>query len=256
MPVTVTKGKFGSAGGWLLVDGYSLTSMKLKNLRYKFAAKQEETTGLGDTWQEFTPAGQLTAEIAQDGGYFDTNANAGHAALNAGYPTTPQGATRVLCLGLGGQTKGYPFVGMEGVYQQSYDVAGAVGDLTKANAEYAMVGRLWHGEILQELAAKTADWNTKTDGQSVDSGAGTSNGGYAFLHVTAYSGFTNCIFKIRHSTDDTSYADLVTFATISAAPGKEIIVVAPATPVNRYLCVDGNVTGSGSITAWVGLARG
>ncbi len=71
--------------------------------------------------------------------------------------------------------------------------------------------------------------------------------------MTACSGFTNFVAKIRDSADDTTYADLITFADNVTAPFGERATVTGT--VDRYLSVDGNVTGSGSITAWVGFAR-
>jgi hypothetical protein len=80
------------------------------------------------------------------------------------------------------------------------------------------------------------------------------NGGAGYLEVSAYSGFTSVVVKIRSSPDDVTYADLITFTTVTAAPAAERIAVAGT--VDRYLCVTGTVTGSGSITPFVGFARG
>lgn len=81
----------------------------------------------------------------------------------------------------------------------------------------------------------------------------TVNGGVGYLEVSDYSGFTNVVVKIRSSADDTTYADLITFTTVTAAPTAERLTVAGT--VDRYLCVTGTVTGAGSITPFVGFAR-
>jgi len=85
--------------------------------------------------------------------------------------------------------------------------------------------------------------------------ANSLNGGAGYLQVTAFSGFSGFVGKVRHSDDDVTYVDLATFANITSAPGKERVAVAPGTTVRRYLAFDGNVTGSGSITVFSGFAR-
>lgn len=324
-------GKFGGQSSWLLVDGYNLISgMKIKGLRCKVSQRQEETTGLGDSNPEHTPTGMGSVELAQDGGFFDTNTNASHAALSGSVPTSPQATQRVLCFGFAGHTIGEPFVGVQGAYTQSYNVLADLGNLTKANAEYKVSGQVDHGTIIQGLATKTADWNTKTDGVQVDytldtaqtvraissstvanptvvttvgahglttgdiilisgsdstptlngsrtvtvissttfsipvnvsSGATTgsfvkassANGAVGFQQVTAFSGFSSFVGKLRDSADDSTYADLVTFASISAI-GAERATTSGV--VDRWVSYDGNVTGSGSITVFAGLSRG
>lgn len=89
--------------------------------------------------------------------------------------------------------------------------------------------------------------------------ASTVNGGVAYQQVSAYSGFTQVVGKVRHSTDDSTYVDLVTFTAVTAGPGdvnaSQRSVVAAGTTVNRYLKHTGTVTGSGSITPFAGFVR-
>ncbi len=89
-----------------------------------------------------------------------------------------------------------------------------------------------------------------TGGQLVK--ASTVAGGVGYNQVSAYSGFTNVVQKIRHSPDDSTYADLITFATITARTATRQTV---AGTVDRYLCSTGTVSGSGSITAFSGFCR-
>lgn len=326
-------GKFGSASAaLLLVDGYDLVASTVKSFSRKVSSILEDTTGLGDSWEEKTPVGLSSVTLVQGGGLFDTTANYSHAALSGGVPTTPQATPRIVCFGFAGNTTGEEFIGCEGVYQHSYDAMSDVGTLTKANAEYTVSGRFEPGQILQPLAAQTADWNTDTLNTEVDyadstsqrvipitsnsqanpsvvttpvahglatndiiliagvagsnadingertvtvisattfsvpvdasvaGGTGgsfvrsnTTGGAAGFLQVTAASGFTNFVAKIRDSADNVTYADLITFADNVVAPFAERATVAGV--VDRYLIVDGNVTGTGSITAFVGLSR-
>jgi hypothetical protein len=104
------------------------------------------------------------------------------------------------------------------------------------------------GWVLAPLQAYTADALT---GTAVDRGASpltpTTRGLVAAIHVTAFSGFTGVVVKVQHSTDNSTWADLATFTTVTAV-GRERVKVANGTTVNRYLRASVDVTGSGSIT--------
>ena len=320
-------GKYGSSSfAVLLIDGYDLLAAKLKGFTHKIESKLEPTTGLGDSWEAHTPTGMRSASLTQDGAFFDDATTGMHAVLNAS-----QATSRVMVFAYAGNTIGRPFVGTRGVYGMTYDVLGSVGELTKANVSYQVSGAVDRGVILQELEAKTIDWNTKTGAESVDyttqpqrvvpitsntqasptvitttvphgytSGdivliaantgsnasingqqtitvistttfsvavnctvaggtggtvvrANSASGGVGYLAVSAASGFTNFVGKIRDSADDTTYADLIAFTDNVTAPYAERIEVSGT--VDRYLSFDGNVTGSGSITAFCGFSR-
>ena len=157
-----------------------------------------------------------------------------------------------MCVGFAGNTTGYPFVGYEGTFSNEYEVLAESGALTKANVTFTMSGkRSGNGKILQPLATKTADWDTTST--SVDNSASSASGGEGFLQCTACSGFSAFVGKIRHSADDSTYADLITFTDNVTDPFAERKTVSGT--VNRYLAFDGNVTGTGSITVFAGFSR-
>jgi len=330
----VAAGKRGSPSAVFLVGGYNLLAMKLKELRHKIAQITEQSEGLGSSNEAHTPVGVSEVTIAQAGGFFDTATNSSHAALSAGMGSTPQASPRIICVGFSGNAKGEPIFCLQGQFQTTYEVMAAAKELTKANADYRAAGQLDRGVIVQELAAKTADWNTKTDGAQLDytlqgdqlvvpitsaskaancvvtttvphgyttgqiiwiagnsltgtvingqrtvtvidttsfsiavntsgsGGAGTGgtvvkanslNGAVGYLQVTDFSGFSQAVIKLRDSSDDVTYADLMTFTTVTSAPTADRQTVAGV--VDRYMSVDGDITGSGSITALVAIAR-
>jgi hypothetical protein len=128
-------------------------------------------------------------------------------------------------------------------------VADAVGyTLTAAADESVEMGYVVHA-----LGAETADGN----GTAVDRGASpltpTTRGLVAALHVTAYTGLTSAALKIQHSADNSIWADLVAFTSVTAV-GFERVSVATGTTVNRYLRVVTDVTGTGSVTFLVSAA--
>jgi hypothetical protein len=108
------------------------------------------------------------------------------------------------------------------------------------------------GYTVHALAAETADGN----GTAVDRGTvstPSTRGLVAAIHVTAYSGLTSAAIKIQHSTDNSVWADLVAFTSVTALT-QERVKVATGTTVNRYLRVVTDVTGTGSATFLVAAA--
>lgn len=324
-------GKLGSKDfGVLLVDGYDFLSAKLQAFTHKITASQEKSHGLGDSTEAMSPTGLSTLSVSQAGAFFDDSTNGIHALFAT---IANLVITRIIVAAFAGNTIGKPFMGASGSYGQSYEVLGQVGNLTKANVTYQISGSIDRGVIVQNQTAKTIDWNTKTDGASVDytldtsqrvipitsntlanptivttpvphglttgqviliSGVATSsptingertvtvispltfsvpvnvgtagtggsfvlsstvNGGAGIQAISAFSGFTGFVGKIRHSADDTTYADLVTFTNVTSAPAAERVAVVAGTTVNRYLSFNGDVTGSGSITPFAGFSR-
>jgi hypothetical protein len=85
----------------------------------------------------------------------------------------------------------------------------------------------------------------------------SNNGGVAYLAVSAFTGFTAVTVKVRSSADDITYADLVTFAPVTAPPPDVTAAqrVTVAGTIARYLSVSGTVTGAGSLQPFVGFKR-
>lgn len=130
----------------------------------------------------------------------------------------------------------------------SHQLQSSVSDAVRWTVEAPADEMVDLGRSLHDLAAETATGN----GTAVDDTAGTTNGGVGCLHVTAYSGFTNVVFKIQHSTDNSVWADLITFTTVTAITSQRTAVTGT---VNRYLRVIRTVTGTGSATFVAAFAR-
>jgi len=323
-------GKYGPDSVLLYVDGFNLISPKLTGVTGKSVAETTETTGLGDSWREHTPTGQQSAEVTQEGAFWDTTTNYTHDAFKAAAIAggTAQSDARVVVIGFGGDTLGQPFLGFQ-AFNMDYEVLATVGELQKVNSTYQCTGQSDAGAILQVLATKTADWHTEAtaydhttdtgqrvipitsnsaaspsvvtttvphgytsgdvvliagvadsdatiNGQRIatvistttfsvpvnaTTSAGTggtvvradsASGGVAYQQITAFSGFSAFVGKVRDSPDDSTWADLATFASASAIGGQRVEV---SGDVDRYLAYKGDVTGSGSITVWGGFAR-
>jgi|KBSSwiStaDraftv2_1062776.scaffolds.fasta_scaffold53339_5 hypothetical protein len=311
--------------GVFVVDGYNLLSAKIKDFSHEVEVELEPSDGLGDLWRATVPTGMRKATITQGGAFFDTTTAGIHDAMKAA-PST----VRLVAWAFAGNVIGAIFTAVQGAFSIKYAPLSTVGKLTKANVSYQVSGQLDEGVILQSATAKTIDWNTKTDGVSVDyaldatqrvipitsntlanptvvttpvphglastdvivvsgsnstpsingsqvvtvtgattftvpvnvSVAGTAGtfvrgntklGGVGYQFVSALSGFSGFIGKIRSSPDDVTYADLLTFTNVTAAPAAERLTVAGT--IDRYLSFNGDVTGAGSITPFVGFKR-
>ena len=331
-----TAGKFGGAGIWLLVSGYNMVSNKFNALRAKVESMTEETTGAGDSWREVTPVGLTSAEVVQEGAYFDTQTGFVHD-MQAAYPgaLTPQTTPRVVTGGFEGHVLGGSFFGAFADYNFDYEVLSKVGALERANLSHGISGQFDWGQIVALLtstasadvtgveAANSVDNTTvpqrvvpitsssatgeiitttvphgltvndtvlitshagSTPALSVETvssvptsttfgivtnitvggtggtlvRAATANGYAAYLQWTALTlgGHTGAVVTVRHSVDNSTFADLVSFTAATATRGGER-KTATATVVRRYLAHSVDFTGAGSpsMNYFVGLAR-
>lgn len=134
----------------------------------------------------------------------------------------------------------------------SYEVSAPVGDVVSVSYDAQADGGTDDAILLTALAAVTATGN----GTAQDNTSSTTNGGVGQLHVTANSMNNNMIFKVQHSADNSTWADLVTFTTVATTvTTSERITVATGTTVNRYLRAEYTASGTGSITFTMAFAR-
>lgn len=226
------------------VDGYNLLAAKLQGVAHEIEIELEGSDGLGDRWREKTPTGMRTATLEQTGAFFETSTNTIHQAMS-GMPETP----RLVTWATAGNVIGALFTAVKGAFTSKYSVISSMGKLTKANVIYMVTGQVDEGVIVQDAVAKTADWT----GTAVDNGASSATGGVGYLSTSAFSGLTGAVITIQDSPDNSVWTDLIVFANVTAAPNAQRLEVAGT--VDRYLRVSGDVTGTGSITPFVGFAR-
>lgn len=129
-----------------------------------------------------------------------------------------------------------------------YSISTSVTGTVDATLSTQTTGDTGYGRCLSPLTAITAD----TNGSSVDNGAASSNGAVAHLHVTAFSGLTSDAIRIEHSTNNSTWTTLATFTTVTGATSQRLDITGT---VNRYVRVVDDVTGTGSCTRLVALAR-
>lgn len=241
--------------GFLLIDGTDLLGKQVQSLTVEISDALEEVTGSGDNEEAWASVGVTAGSITHEGLLDDTATVGNHALLKA------PGATRVVAVAIGGNTIGLDVALGYSSLQSKYNVLAALKSLSRVQVEYTMNKKLRiGGKILQDLSAETGA-SGDTESSSVDDtadGAASSSGGIGVLQVTALAlgGYDNVVVKVRHSTDNSAWSDLITFTAVTAAnasEGKEVTGT-----VNRYLSTSyafGGTGSSQSVTFMVGFAR-
>ena len=240
----------------LLIDGYDLVGDGTVTLEIGipgFKRLSEESTGAGSTWESHKLTGEraATGPLPITAFYDDTAATGAKAALES------QSASRVIVAGYEGGAIGTSFAGGLG-HSTEVDTPPQKGALTKLKVSLLITSQYDHnGKVLKNQTAVTADGNSQAT--SVDNAASSASGGAAYFETVslALGTATDLILKVMHSSDNISFAALATAAAITAAPGKEQVVVTGT--VDRYLAglwdYTGSPNGSTTATIFIGFAR-
>lgn len=192
----------------------------------------------------------------------------GTVSLEGLWAGDASGIDEVFEAAVGGSTPKVVTIGVEGsaigrrailIYanETSYEIKGAIADLVTISAQAQATGTtngLDRGVLLASGQTVTATVNNS----SVDNSASSANGGVAHLHVPINTRDGAVTVKVQHSSDNSTWVDLVTFTnTTSSTVTSERKEVAAGTTVNRYLraSVSGFAGSTGSATITVGFAR-
>lgn len=204
------------------------------------------TTTLCDDEKSFIPGKE--SGVFSVSGPLDTDASSDaqyDALLQEKASTTP---TPITYMPLG--TDGAAWL-IDGV-QTSIDLSTGEDQTVDWSMTAATTGKLDHnGVILENNTEVTAD----TNGSSTAAPAGTTNGAVAHLHVTAFSGLTSDDITIEGSGTGAFAGEEVTVFTFTQVTGVTSERVEVTGTVGRYLRVVDDVTGTGSITRMVSVAR-
>lgn len=142
------------------------------------------------------------------------------------------------------------------VFEQGTYTVDADGGPVMVNAAYRTSGVLPQSATIWGVAlAVGTELSATGQGGSVDNGAASTGGYIAFLHLeqtAAAMGSNTWAFKLEHSTNDSTWADLVTFTATGnaiAAERKE-----GSGSVNRYVRFSYTRT-AGTARPWVTFIR-
>lgn len=109
----------------------------------------------------------------------------------------------------------------------NYKLGTPVGGVVSFTADLTPTGGIWSGQLLEPLTQKT---NLGNSASSVDNLTASTSGGVANYHVTAVTSGT-ATAKVQHSTDNSTWVDLISFTASSATTSEEKTVTGT---VNRY----------------------
>lgn len=148
------------------------------------------------------------------------------------------------------------------VHETNYSIASPVADVSTVTADFnastdAVSGQTYgiRGGVMLTAGTSIA-FGSLGNLASVDNSASSANGAMAVLHVTANTiAGGNTTIKVQHSTDNSSWADLMTFTAVAASTATKELKTATGT-INRYVRATASTAGSsGAITFHVGFAR-
>ena len=233
----------------ILVNEYDLSTY-FQDTSFASSIETAETTTYGVTGGAKTYVVGLDDATISLSGLFDGDANAIDEVLTGILGSSTD--VNFTIAADGGMTLGARCISGQSI-ETKYDLKSPVADVVTASADFQVDAEASRGVILAPLSSVSA---TST-GTSVDNGASTTNGGVAVLHVTANTRNGTIIVKVQHSSDNSTFADLVTFATVATTTKtSEYVSVALGTTVNRYLRVSYTVAGStGSATVAATFGR-
>lgn len=133
-----------------------------------------------------------------------------------------------------------------GIVDKVNPLSGAKGDVGSFELELGYDAAIAQAKVAHPLAARTA---TGTGTAVALAGPTAAQKLYAGLHVIAYSGFTNVVFKIQSDDNSgfSSAADRITFTTVTGLTS-QFASVAGSFSSETHQRVTWTVTGSGSVS--------
>lgn len=133
----------------------------------------------------------------------------------------------------------------ENALLENYTSGAESGQLIMADANFKADNGL---EAAVILFTGSAEAGSPVNSTAVDNTSSTSSGGFFIGHVyeESDSAATNGLFTLQHSTDNSTWVDLVAQTGTGAANGVVTATVADGTTINRYLRVNfATATGKG-----------
>jgi hypothetical protein len=226
----------------VLSNEYALSDY-LNSVSHTNAVETPETTVFGDTDRTYI-IGHTDGSVSFEG-LFEGSADAIDELFDVALgDDTP----RVLSVGNEGVAVGRRAI-LVSTKQQAYEISSPLTDVVGITGSAIADGGLDYGTWLAGQAITTT-----LTGSSVDNTASSSNGGVAHLHITANANDGATVAKVQSSADNNTWADLVTFASVTASTTaserKEITGSVP-----RYLRALVTPAGSGSLTVYITFSR-
>lgn len=228
-------------GAKVLANGYDVSAY-FKTASSKSSVDTAEVTAFGNTSKAYIP-GVEDGTFSVDG-YYDASLTGIDAQMS-----TILGTSTVWSIIWQGDAIGNRGYGAQTI-TKGVETGADIGGAVTLKAEAQNTGGTDPIVVLHALGAETSGGN----GTQVDNTVATTNGAVSYLQVTAKSGTVSLVAKVQHSTDGSTWADLVTHTTVTTGNVAERIAVTGT--VNRYLRALWTISGSApSATFHLAAAR-
>lgn len=155
----------------------------------------------------------------------------------------------------GDGSQGNPGYGAEAELLDSVKLASPVKGVTTLDCSWQATGGF---EDLVALLSRTvvAGSGSGVTGTVVDNGASSALGASAYFNILALDvACTVSAFKVQHSADNSTWADLLTTGLAGTAVGADRQATSGSTTINRYIRVSYTVTNAKNATLQVGFSR-
>ncbi len=219
-------------GATVLADGFDL-SPYLKSIEPSAESDILDASNLGTSNFRSFAMGLTEWKVVGEG-FFAYDSATDALGQDAGYAAEfGAGTSRIITIGKEGSTLGAHATLMN-TMQASYKVQSTIGDLlmtsfeAKASLESTTKKPFATGGVWLMNQSVTGTVN----GTGYDDGAGATTGWLAHLHITA-DNMTNIVVKVQHSTDNATFADLITFTATGVVGAEQKFDT--VTSVNRYI---------------------
>ena len=191
-------------------------------------------------------AGLSDSALTVNGWFEQTGDHAAYTSNTGKLPTADQIVFTQM-----GTALGDAFCGLT-AKESSYVVNRAPGSALATTASYSSTA----GEQAEWGVTLTASKTTNVsaaNGTGVDNAASSANGCVAYLEAMSLVSGT-CVVKVQHSTDNVTWADLITFTSVTTATVPFAQRSTASGTINRYTRV--NTSGTfGNIVFVAGIAR-
>lgn len=206
--------KSGKDATHVLVGGVNIAPA-MESLSIKKTAVLDERKFLGTAWPTQIPTGHKSAELTM-AGVIDSPTTDSVAALEtAGVPVAAL---------LSGNAASMDFYGFQSAKVTGLEVGLSADKVDELTPVFTVAGEVNHGTVVAPYATRAAD--ATTDATYATRPSAVSAGGHAYLHVGAYAGAaTKVVVTLRTSASHISFADIATFADVTAV-GAQVIPVA------------------------------
>ena len=213
-----------------LLNGFDVSAY-LSSMAMAGSMETADVSVMGNTAKQFV-TGLMAASITFDGKFDPAEDVVLAAAMSAG-----ASYDELLYFPSGYGTIGNSVYGFEG-FNTAYNIDTSVSDAAKWTGTLESTTGFERGALLHPYQAEVAGGNSTGFDQTTVS---TTNGGVGFLNASAGA---TLIVKIQDSADNSAFADILTFSTLSAAGAQRSVI---AGTVRRYVrCL---WTGTGTFAA-------